>query len=93
MRNNIRDSELNYTIKEKQYYALVKSLNHFQTYVGHNKIKSFISYPVLNDVLSQQDSHRLRGKWVSQIHEYLEIKTSKIIKGKGLAKMMTKRNK
>jgi hypothetical protein len=33
MRKNLRDSELNYTITEKQAYALVKSLKHFQNYV------------------------------------------------------------
>jgi hypothetical protein len=84
---------LNYTITEKQAYALVKSLKHFRTYVGYNKIKAFIPYPAVKDVLSQQDCLGSRGKWVSQIHEYdLEIKPSKIIKGKGLAKMMTERN-
>jgi hypothetical protein len=93
MRKNLRDSELNYTITEKQAYALVKSLKHFQTYVGYNKIKAFVPYPAVKDVLSQQDFLGSRGKWVSQIHEYdLEIKPSKIIKGKGLAKMLTERN-
>jgi hypothetical protein len=81
---------LNYTITEKQAYALVKSLKHFRTYVGYNKIKAFIPYPAVKDVLSQQDCLGSRGKWVSQIQEYdLEIKPTKIIKGKGLAKMMT----
>jgi hypothetical protein len=93
MRKNIRDSELNYTITEKQAYALVKSLKHFLTYVGYNKIKSFIPYPTVKDVLSQQDFLGSRGKWVSQIQEYdLEIKTTKIIKGQGLAKMMIEIN-
>jgi hypothetical protein len=30
----LRDSELNYSITKKQAYALVKSLNHFRSYVG-----------------------------------------------------------
>jgi hypothetical protein len=59
---------LNYTIKEKQ--------------ASHDKIKAFVPYLAVKDVLSQQDIPRLRGKWVSQTHEYdLDIKPSKIIKG------------
>jgi hypothetical protein len=53
MIKTIRDSELNYTIMEKQSYSLVKSLKHFRTYVGYNKIKAFVPYPVVKDVLSQ----------------------------------------
>jgi hypothetical protein len=92
-RKNLTDSKLNYTITEKQAYALVKSLKHFRTYVGYNKIKDFVPYPAVKDVLSQQDFLGSRGKWVSQIQEYdLEIKPSKIIKGQGLDKMMIKSN-
>jgi hypothetical protein len=84
---------LNYTITEKHAYVVVKSLKHFRTYVGYNKIKAFFPYPVVKDVLSQQDCLGSRGKWVSQIHEYdLDIKPTKIIKGKGLEKMMTESN-
>jgi hypothetical protein len=61
--------------------------------VGYNKIKAFVPYPTVKDVLSQQDFLGSRGKWVSQIQEYdLEIKPTKIIKGQGLEKMMTKIN-
>jgi hypothetical protein len=81
---------LNYTITEKQAYALVKSLKHFQTYVGYNKIKAFVPYPTIKYVLSKQDCLGSRGKWVSKIQECdLEIKPSKINKEQGLAKMMT----
>jgi hypothetical protein len=90
MSKNLRDSELNYTIMKKQAYALVKSLKNFQTYVGYNKIKAFVPYPVVKDVLSQQDCLGSRGKWVSQIQEYdLEINPTKIIKGQGLPHMIT----
>jgi hypothetical protein len=47
----------------------------------------------VKDVLSQQDCVGSSGKWVSQIKEYdLDINTTKIIKWKGLEKMMTERN-
>jgi hypothetical protein len=58
----LRDSELNYSIMEKQAYALVKSLKHFRNYVGYNKIKAYVPYPAVKDVLSQQDCMGTRGK-------------------------------
>jgi hypothetical protein len=87
----LRDSKLNYTITEKHAYAL--ALKHFRTYVWYYKIRAFVPYPTVKDVLSQQDCLGSRGKWVSQIHEYdLEIKPTKIIKGQGLAKMLAESN-
>jgi hypothetical protein len=53
----LRDSKLNYTITEKQAYALVKSLKHFRNYIGYNKIKAYVPYPAVKDVLSQQELH------------------------------------
>jgi hypothetical protein len=86
MRKGLRDSELNYSITEKKAYALVKSLKQFRNYVSYNKIKSYVPYPAVKDVLSQQDCMGTRRKWVSKIQEYdLEIKPTKIIKGQGLA--------
>jgi hypothetical protein len=82
----LRDSELNYSTTEKQAYALVKSLKHFRNYVGYNKIKAYVPYLAVKNVLSQQDCMGTRGKWVSKIQEYdLEIKSTKIVKGEGLA--------
>jgi len=92
-RKNLRYSKLNYTITEKQTYALVKSLKHFQTYVGYNKIRAFVPYLAVKDILSQQGCLGSRGKWVSQIQEYdLEIKTTNIIKGQGMENMMIESN-
>jgi hypothetical protein len=48
----LRDSKLNYSITEKQAYSLVKSLKHFRNYVGYNKIKAYVPYPAVKDVLS-----------------------------------------
>jgi hypothetical protein len=93
MRKVLRDLDLNYSITNKQAYALVKSLKHFRNYVGYRKIKSYVPYPKVKDVLSQQDCMGTRGKWVSKIQEYyLEIKPTKIIKGQSPAQMLTKRN-
>ena len=93
MRKVLRDSKLNYTITEKQAYALVKSLQHFINYVGYNKIKAYAPYPTVKDVLSQQDCMGTRGHWVSKIQEYdLEIKPIKIIKGQGMAQILIESN-
>jgi hypothetical protein len=62
----LRDSELNYSIIEKKAYALVKSLKHFINYVGYNKIKAYVPYLTVKDVLSQQDCMGTRSKWVSK---------------------------
>jgi hypothetical protein len=48
-------------------YALVKSLDHFRSYVGYNKIKVYVPYPAVKYILSQQDCLGTRGKWVSKI--------------------------
>jgi hypothetical protein len=66
----LRDSEWNKSITEKQAYALVKFLKHFRNYNGYNKIKAYVPYPAVKDVLSQQDCMGTRGKWVSKIQEY-----------------------
>ena len=38
MSRALQNSELKYTIMEKQAYALVKSLKHFRTYIGYSKV-------------------------------------------------------
>jgi hypothetical protein len=87
------DSEVNYSITEKQAYALVKSLKHFRNYIGYNKIKAYVPYPTIKDVLSQQYCMGTRGKWVSKIQEYdLEIQPTKIIKEQGLSQMLAESN-
>jgi hypothetical protein len=93
MSKALHSSELNYTIMEKQAYALVKSLKHFRVYVGYSKIVGYVPHAIVKDILSQQDCLGVRGKWVSKIQEYdLEIKPTKLIKGQGLAQMLTEGN-
>ena len=78
---------------EKKSYTLVKSLKHFRTYIGYSKVIGYVPHATVNDILSQQDCLRIRGTWVSKIQEYdLEIKPTKLIKGHGLAKMLTQTN-
>jgi hypothetical protein len=90
MSKNLRGVELKYTINKNQDYTLVQSLHHFRIYVRYNKIIAYVPYPVVKDVLTQKECLGGRGKWVSKIQECdLYIKPTKIIKGKGLAKMLS----
>ena len=72
---------------------LSSPLNIFRTYVGYSKIIGYVPHAAVKDIMSQQDCLGIRGKWVSKIQEYdLEIKPTKLIKGQGLAKMLTQGN-
>jgi len=80
MSKALQNSELNYTIMEKQAYALVKSLKHFRIYVGYSKIVGYVPHSAVKDILAQHDCLGVRGKWVSKIQEYdLEVKLTKLI--------------
>ena len=47
----------------------------------------------VKDILTQGDSEGKRGKWISKIQEYdLDIRPTKLIKGQGLAKMLSESN-
>jgi hypothetical protein len=89
----LRDSPLKYDIMEKQAYALVKSLKEFRIYILHSHVVAFVPSNVVKDILTQSDPEGRRGKWIEVLLEYdLEINPTKIIKGQGLAKLMTQSN-
>jgi hypothetical protein len=95
MSKRLRGAEMNYSIMEKQVYALVQALKHFRRFVGYSKIVSFLPHPMVKDILSQQECLGIRGKCISRIQEYdLALKLTKLVKVKvqGLAKMLTKGN-
>jgi hypothetical protein len=91
MSKKLRDIELKYIVIEKQAYAPMQPLKQFRSYVEYNQIIAYVPYPIVMVVLAQQDCLGVIGKWVSKIQEYdLNIKPTKIIKGQGLAKMLTR---
>jgi hypothetical protein len=93
MSRALQNSELKYPMFEKQGYALVKSLKHFRVFIGYSKVIGYVPISAVKDVLSQVEGLGSRGRWVSKIQEYdLEIKPTKLIKGQGLAKMLTESN-
>ena len=88
-----RDDELKYDIMEKQAYALVKSLTYFRVYVLHSHIIAYVPSNVVKSILTQPYPEGKGEKWIIVLLEYdIEIKPTKLIKGQGLAKMMTNSN-
>ena len=78
---------------EKQAYALVKSLKDFRVYVLHSHIIAYVPSNVVKRILTQPDPEGKRAKWIVVLLEYdIEINPTKLIKGQGLAKMMTNSN-
>ena len=77
---------------ENQAFSLVKGLKAFRVYIMHSHIIAFVPHTVVKYILTQ-DLDGKRGKWIVVILEYdLEIKPTKLIKGKGLAKLMAETN-
>ena len=75
---------------EKQAYALVKALKYFRIYLLHSHIIAYVPSNEVKIILTKLDPEGKRAKWVVVLLEYdIEIKPTKLIKGQGLAKMMT----
>ena len=73
-------------------YALVKALKAFRIYVLQSKITAYVPNYAVKDVLAQSDVEGKRGEGIAKIQEYdLDIKPTKLIKGQGLAKLLTEK--
>ena len=89
----LRDGELKYDIMEKQAYALVKALKDFRVYVLHSHVIAHVPTAAVKAILTQLDPEDRRERWIATLLEYdIEIKPTKMVKGQGLAKMMTSSN-
>jgi hypothetical protein len=78
---------------EKQVYALVNTLKAFRFYVLDSKIIAYVPLASVKDILIQLDIDEKRSKWIAKILEFdLEIKPTKLVKGKGLAKLLAESN-
>ena len=74
---------------EKKSYALVKALKDFIIYILHSHITAYVPSNVGKSILTQPDLEGRRDKWIAVLIEYgIEINPTKLIKGKGLDKMM-----
>jgi hypothetical protein len=89
----LRDAEIKYDIMEKQTYALVRDIKAFRVYVLHSKIIAYVPSAFVKDILIQPDIDGRRSKWIAKILEFdLEIKSTKLVKGQGLAKLLVESN-
>ena len=78
---------------EKQAYVLVKYLKDFRVYILHSHIVACVPSNVVKNILTQPDREGMRVKWIDFLLEYdLEIRPTKLVKGKGIAKLMTDSN-
>ena len=89
----LRDAPLKYQIMEKQAYALVKAIKDFRIYILYSHVIAYVPSPIVKDILTQENLEGRRGKWIANILEFdIEIKPTKLIKGQGLAKLMSETN-
>lgn len=72
---------------------MVKAIKYFRVYILHSHIIAYVPNVVVKDILTQNGANGKRGKWIAIIVEYdIEIKPTKSIKGRGLAKLMAESN-
>eukprot|EP00253_Pinus_taeda_P027250 PITA_27250 len=88
----LRDAPLKYQIMEKQTYALVKAIKDFRVYILYSHVIAYVPNAAVKDILTQEGLEGKRGKWIASILENIEIKPTKLIKGQGLAKLMSETN-
>jgi len=89
-KKTLRDAPLRYNILEKKVYALVQAVKEFMIYILHSHTNAFVPSNMVKDILTQPDLEGKRGKWIAVLLEYdLEIRPTKLVKGQGLAKLMT----
>ena len=78
---------------EKQDYSLIRALKEFRVYILHSHIIAHVPSASIKEVLIQLDPDRRRAKWIAIMLEYdIEIKHTRLIKGKGLEKLMAQSN-
>eukprot|EP00253_Pinus_taeda_P029252 PITA_29252 len=85
----LRDAPLKYQVMEKQAYALFKAIKDFRIYILYSHVIAYVPSPIVKDILTQENLEGRRGKWIANI---LEFDTTKLIKGQGLAKLMSETN-
>lgn len=90
---NLRDAKPRYDIIEKQAYALIKSLKDFRVYILHSKIIAYVPLAAIKYVLTQPDVDGRRAKWISKMIKFnIELKSTKLVRGQGLAKLLAEEN-
>jgi hypothetical protein len=72
---------------------LVKALKSFRVYIFHSRIISYVPSASVKEILIHPDIDGKRSKWIAKILEFdLEMKPTKLVKGKGLARLLAESN-
>ena len=72
---------------------MVKAIKYFRIYILHSHIIAFVPNVVVKYILTQANPYGKRGKWIANLLEYdIEIKPTKLVKGKGLERLMAQSN-
>jgi len=89
----LHDASLKYNIMEKHAYTLVQAVKDFRVFILHSHVIAYVSSSVVKDILTQPEPDGKRGKWIIVLLEYdMEIKPTKLVKGKGLSRLMAESN-
>ena len=71
----------------------MKAIKDFRVYILYSNVIAYVPNVIFKYILTQDGIEGKWGKWIANILEYdIEIKPTKLIKGQGLAKLMTKTN-
>ena len=90
MRKELHDYELKYSSLEKQAYALVKEVGHFQTYLLNTPFTSLVPYPLVKMMLSQPLREGRWENWLAKLQEFdIEVRPMKVVKWQGICKLMS----
>jgi hypothetical protein len=89
MSKGLQEYELKYSPMEKQAFSLVKVVSYFRTYILTSHVISYVPYPPIKMMLSQQLREGRWANWLAKLQEFdIEIKPLKVVKGQGLCKLI-----
>ena len=55
---------------------------------------AYVPHPIVKEIMKQHEGLDAREKWITNIREYdLEIQPTKLVKGRGLARLLAEGNK
>jgi len=88
--SNLQGVELNYSVVEKQAFAVFKTLKHFRPFLLKTHTKIIVPYPAARQLLIQREVGEKRSNWITALQEYdVEIQPTKIVRGQGFCKKIT----
>ena len=68
--SNLQGVELNYSVVEKQDFAVFKTLKHFKPFLLKTPTKILVPYPAVRQLLIQRELGEERANWIISLQEY-----------------------